>query len=359
MNHSTNTKGTNADHALWVGDLSADVDDYGLYKCFAARYNTIQLAKGTVTIYLSIIRCFLNYYFCVFKTVVRSTNGESRGYAFVNFTSETDYKDALTHMQGHRGLGSNPLRVSLAIPRNYNMIPGSSSTNSSTTSSLTASLASTIVQAAAAQNQAQSQTGTQAQTPCHNPRVNPGDGVLQDTRFVKPRRRAIPSCSDSPFNQNKAVFNQDHFMVFYKTCILSNQDQERFRCDTIPRSTKTKQCSTKTKTCAASPFSDSAFCFSMDVVNRMPFYLLMDVVNSVTFSKETRAFHGVLQDMCFVKPRQREIPSCSDSAFDQDKAVFNQDQDVCSDGVFRFRIQPIPSNVLCGQERHREKKQKT
>jgi len=137
MNHSTNTKGTNADHALWVGDLSADVDDYGLYKCFAARYNTIQLAK-----------------------VVRSTNGESRGYAFVNFTSETDYKDALTHMQGHRGLGSNPLRVSLAIPRNYNMIPGSSSTNSSTTSSLTASLASTIVQAAAAQNQAQSQTGT-------------------------------------------------------------------------------------------------------------------------------------------------------------------------------------------------------
>ena len=160
MNHSTNTKGTNADHALWVGDLSADVDDYGLYKCFAARYNTIQLAKGTVTIYLSIIRCFLNYYFCVFKTVVRSTNGESRGYAFVNFTSETDYKDALTHMQGHRGLGSNPLRVSLAIPRNYNMIPGSSSTNSSTTSSLTASLASTIVQAAAAQNQAQSQTGT-------------------------------------------------------------------------------------------------------------------------------------------------------------------------------------------------------
>jgi len=80
----------------------------------------------------------------------------------VNFTSEADYKDALTHMQGHRGLGSNPLRVSLAIPRNYNMIPGSSSTSSSTTSSLTASLASTIVQAAAAQNQAQSQTGTPA-----------------------------------------------------------------------------------------------------------------------------------------------------------------------------------------------------
>ena len=32
LNHSTNTKGSTADHALWVGDLSADVDDYGLYK---------------------------------------------------------------------------------------------------------------------------------------------------------------------------------------------------------------------------------------------------------------------------------------------------------------------------------------
>lgn len=52
-------------------------------------------------------------------------------------------------MQGHRGLGTNPLRVSLAIPRNYNMIPGSSSGSSSSTSGLTASMASSIVQAAA------------------------------------------------------------------------------------------------------------------------------------------------------------------------------------------------------------------
>lgn len=126
LNHSTNTKGSTADHALWVGDLSADVDDYGLYKCFAAKYNSVQLAK-----------------------VVRGSNGESRGYAFVNFTNESDYKDALVNMQGHRGLGSNPLRVSLAIPRNYNMIPGSSSGSTSSTSSLTATLASTIVQAAA------------------------------------------------------------------------------------------------------------------------------------------------------------------------------------------------------------------
>lgn len=81
-------------------------------QCFAARYNSVQLAK-----------------------VVRGTNGESRGYAFVNFTSEADYKDALTHMQGHRGLGANPLRVSLAIPRNYNMIPGKKKTEKETLSS--------------------------------------------------------------------------------------------------------------------------------------------------------------------------------------------------------------------------------
>ena len=97
----------------------------------------------------------------LFLSVVRGTNGESRGYAFVNFTSEADYKDALTSMQGHRGLGSNPLRVSLAIPRNYNMIPGTTSSNSSTTSSLTTAIASTIVQAVAAQS-GQAQTAATA-----------------------------------------------------------------------------------------------------------------------------------------------------------------------------------------------------
>ena len=59
MNHSTNTKGNTADHALWVGDLSADVDDYELYKCFAARYNTIQLAKGKQSLTLT-----LSFQFC-------------------------------------------------------------------------------------------------------------------------------------------------------------------------------------------------------------------------------------------------------------------------------------------------------
>ena len=140
-----------------------------------------------------------------------------------------------------------------------------------------------------------------------------------------------------------------------------------------PCSTKTRPCSTKTKMCAGKAFSDSAFnqfpnlrstktkpfCFSKDVVNRSTFYLLKDIVKSVTFSKETMPFNGVLQDTRFVKQRPRVIPPCSDSAFNQDEAVFNQDQGVCSYGVFQFRAKPRPSDVVCGQqERHREKKQK-
>ena len=174
-------------------------------------------------------------------------------------------------------------------------------------------------------------------------------------------------------------------MVFYKTSVLSNQDKERFHRVPIPRSTKTRPCLTKTKVCAAKAFSDSVFnqfqkdelrfCIFRRLLNqhqgvqprptktkngdrktikkKNPFVdrynsvLLKDVVNSVMFSNETKQFDGVFQDTRFVKPRPRAIPSCSNSAFKQDEAVFNQDQDVCSDGVFQFRVQPRPSNVVC------------
>ena len=36
----------NSEHSLWVGELSADVDDYMLYKCFASRYHSLKQAKG-------------------------------------------------------------------------------------------------------------------------------------------------------------------------------------------------------------------------------------------------------------------------------------------------------------------------
>lgn len=32
--------------SVWVGDLSPDVDDYSLYRVFAAKYSSIKTAKG-------------------------------------------------------------------------------------------------------------------------------------------------------------------------------------------------------------------------------------------------------------------------------------------------------------------------
>lgn len=34
------------EYSLWVGDLTPEVDDYTLYKAFAARYPSIRTAKG-------------------------------------------------------------------------------------------------------------------------------------------------------------------------------------------------------------------------------------------------------------------------------------------------------------------------
>ena len=64
---------------------------------------------------------------------------------------------------------------------------------------------------------------------------------------------------DTAFKHKKALFNQDHWMVFYNTRVLSNQDQEQFHRVLIPCSTKTKPCSIKTKIYAETAFSDSVF----------------------------------------------------------------------------------------------------
>ncbi|KAK4321589.1 hypothetical protein Pmani_007614 [Petrolisthes manimaculis] len=78
LNHSS-TRGNNTDkeYSLWVGDLTPDVDDFALYKTFGSRYNSIKTAK-----------------------VIYDPNGQSKGFAFVRFYSEDEYKDALTHMNG-------------------------------------------------------------------------------------------------------------------------------------------------------------------------------------------------------------------------------------------------------------------
>jgi len=49
--------------------------------------------------------------------VVLDSNGRSRGYGFVRFTSETDQQTALIEMQGYSGANMKPLRISLATPK--------------------------------------------------------------------------------------------------------------------------------------------------------------------------------------------------------------------------------------------------
>ncbi|XP_037085317.1 tRNA selenocysteine 1-associated protein 1-like [Pollicipes pollicipes] len=95
LNHSNAKKTQDSEFSLWVGDLDQAVDDEMLYKAFATRYNSVRLAK----------------------VVFDKVTGLSRCYAFVRFGVEEDHKDALTHMNGFTGLGSKPIRVSLAVPR--------------------------------------------------------------------------------------------------------------------------------------------------------------------------------------------------------------------------------------------------
>ncbi|KAF2343976.1 RNA recognition motif domain, partial [Trinorchestia longiramus] len=95
LNHSS-TRGntTDKEYSLWVGDLTPDVDDFALYKTFGSRYNSIKTAK-----------------------VIYDPSGQSKGFAFVRFYQEDEYRDALTHMNNFKGLGQKPLKVSYAVPK--------------------------------------------------------------------------------------------------------------------------------------------------------------------------------------------------------------------------------------------------
>ena len=65
------------DYSVWVGDLSPDVDDYGLYRTFSNKYSTIKTAK-----------------------VIVDNSGFSKGYGFVRFSSEDEQRDAMINMNG-------------------------------------------------------------------------------------------------------------------------------------------------------------------------------------------------------------------------------------------------------------------
>ncbi|XP_061111221.1 tRNA selenocysteine 1-associated protein 1-like isoform X3 [Conger conger] len=77
--------------SLFVGDLSPEVDDGMMYEFFFNLYPTCSGVK-----------------------VVQDSMGNSKGCGFVQFPDQRGQKKALAECQGIRGLGSKPLRLSLA-----------------------------------------------------------------------------------------------------------------------------------------------------------------------------------------------------------------------------------------------------
>jgi len=92
LNHnSTRLQPGESDTSIWVGDLTPEVDDFALFRFFTQRYATIRCAK-----------------------VVLDDSGFSKGYGFVRFGSATEQQHALGSMTGEMGLGSKPIKVSIA-----------------------------------------------------------------------------------------------------------------------------------------------------------------------------------------------------------------------------------------------------
>ncbi|XP_022599869.1 tRNA selenocysteine 1-associated protein 1 isoform X2 [Seriola dumerili] len=82
-------------YSLFVGDLTPEVDDGMLYEFFYNRYPSCRGGK-----------------------VVLDSMGNSKGCGFVQFPDERLQKRALEECQGAMGLGSKPLRLSLAANKN-------------------------------------------------------------------------------------------------------------------------------------------------------------------------------------------------------------------------------------------------
>ena len=92
LNHnSTHLQPGEADTSIWVGDLTPEVDDFALYRFFTQRYSSVRCAK-----------------------VVLDESGFSKGYGFVRFGSEAEQQHALGSLTGEMGLGSKPIKVSMA-----------------------------------------------------------------------------------------------------------------------------------------------------------------------------------------------------------------------------------------------------
>jgi len=96
LNHNSTRLGNGEiDTSIWVGDLTPEVDDFALYRFFTARYSSVKCAK-----------------------VVLDESGFSKGYGFVRFGLEGEQQHALGNITGELGLGSKPIKVSMADQKN-------------------------------------------------------------------------------------------------------------------------------------------------------------------------------------------------------------------------------------------------
>uniref|UniRef100_S4RMW6 tRNA selenocysteine-associated protein 1 n=1 Tax=Petromyzon marinus TaxID=7757 RepID=S4RMW6_PETMA len=102
LNYATHNKQPDGrpEFSIFVGDLSAEVENHHLYNFFLQKYPS-----------------------CMSGKVITDLSGISRGYGFVRFGEETEQRRALVEMQGASGLGNRPIKLSLATPKSEWMAP--------------------------------------------------------------------------------------------------------------------------------------------------------------------------------------------------------------------------------------------
>ncbi|XP_041698112.1 tRNA selenocysteine 1-associated protein 1-like [Coregonus clupeaformis] len=100
LNYATYGKRPEAglEFSVFVGDLSSEVDDYQLHQFFLKKYPSCKGGK-----------------------VVSDQYGNSRGYGFIKFGDENEQKKAIDECQNASGLGTKPIRISIAVNKSHKM----------------------------------------------------------------------------------------------------------------------------------------------------------------------------------------------------------------------------------------------